>query len=79
VAGATNTGTMPRAVPESTRMFGTRDDKALQAAVNLLAPGGKPGSALAGLLHKWTTMAKGDTAGAGGRETYRHQSSEAGS
>jgi carboxyl-terminal processing protease len=65
-AAATKADMMPRAVPESTRMFGTRDDKALQAAVNLLAPGSKPGSALAGLLHKWTTMARGDTAGAGG-------------
>jgi hypothetical protein len=31
-------------------MFGTRDDKALQAAVKLLAPGGTSWSALAGLL-----------------------------
>ncbi len=42
--------TPQRATPESTRMFGTRDDKALQAAVKLLAPGSTPGSALAGLL-----------------------------
>jgi hypothetical protein len=43
-------------------MFGTRDDKALQAALKLLAPDAGPGAALAGLLHKWTSMAKGDTA-----------------
>jgi carboxyl-terminal processing protease len=55
-----------RAVPESARMFGTRDDKALQAAVKLLAPASKPESALAGLLHKWTAMAKGDTLSVGG-------------
>jgi carboxyl-terminal processing protease len=46
--------TAQRAIPESTRMFGTRDDKALQAAVRLLAPGARPGSALAGMLRKWT-------------------------
>ena len=48
VAGAASAPS--RAIPESTRMFGTRDDKALQTAVSLLAPGGKPGSALAGLF-----------------------------
>jgi carboxyl-terminal processing protease len=58
--------TPQRAVPESTRMFGTRDDKALQAAVKLLAPGARTETALAGMLHKWTAMANGDTAGAGG-------------
>jgi carboxyl-terminal processing protease len=56
----------PRAVPESTRMFGTREDKALQAAVGLLAPGTKPGTALAGMLRKWTAMAKGDAGSVGG-------------
>jgi carboxyl-terminal processing protease len=55
-----------RAAPESTRMFGTREDKALQAALGLLAPGARPGSALAGMLRKWTSVAKGDAAGAGG-------------
>jgi carboxyl-terminal processing protease len=50
-AVGTGAGATPRrAVPESTRMFGTRDDKALQAAVKLLAPGGTSWSALAGLL-----------------------------
>lgn len=50
---------------ESTRMFGTRDDKALHAAVSLLAPG-QQGPTLAGLLHKLTAELKsGDgTAGA---------------
>lgn len=41
---------------ESTRMFGTRDDKALQAAVSLLAPGQQHAPSLAGLLHKWTAQ-----------------------
>jgi carboxyl-terminal processing protease len=58
--------TAQRAAPESTRMFGTRDDKALQAAVGLLAPGAKPGAALAGMLRKWTSVAKGEAAGVGG-------------
>jgi carboxyl-terminal processing protease len=49
-AAAAAAATSGRAIPESTRMFGTRDDKALQTAVSLLAPGGKPGSALAGLF-----------------------------
>ena len=51
---------------ESTRMFGTRDDKALQAAVALLAPGQAPAPSLAGLLHKWTAeLRPGSTSGAG--------------
>ena len=37
---------------ESTRSFGTRDDKALQAAIAQLAPGQEHGPTLAGLLHK---------------------------
>jgi len=37
---------------ESTRLFGTRDDKALKTAVALLAPGQQNGTTLAGLLHK---------------------------
>ena len=55
---------------ESTRSFGTRDDKALQAAVALLAPGqgqdGQKAPTLAGLLHKWRQeLAPGGTAAAG--------------
>jgi carboxyl-terminal processing protease len=52
--------TLQRAAAESTSMFGTRDDKALQAALKLLAPDARPGAALAGLLHKWTSMARGE-------------------
>lgn len=37
---------------ESTRLFGTRDDKALKTAVALLTPGQQNGATLAGLLHK---------------------------
>jgi len=51
---------------ESTRMFGTRDDKALQAAVNLLAPGQQHGPSLAGLLHKWTAQLKPGSDGVAG-------------
>jgi carboxyl-terminal processing protease len=51
---------------ESTRMFGTRDDKALQAALALLAPGQPPGPSLAGLLHKWTAQLKPGSEGVGG-------------
>jgi carboxyl-terminal processing protease len=54
---------------ENTRMFGTRDDKALQAAVSLLAPGQLPdqphGPSLAGLLHKWTAQLKPGSGGVG--------------
>jgi carboxyl-terminal processing protease len=38
---------------ESTRMFGTRDDKALQAAVAVLTPEDKRSSTLAALLRRW--------------------------
>jgi carboxyl-terminal processing protease len=42
-----------RASIESTRMFGTRDDKALQTAVAVLTPESRRGPTLAGLLRKW--------------------------
>jgi carboxyl-terminal processing protease len=52
-----------RGFPESTSMFGTRDDKALQAALKLVAPGAASGTAsgtaVAGMLRKWTSLAKG--------------------
>jgi carboxyl-terminal processing protease len=38
---------------ESTRMFGTRDDKALQTAVAVLTPEDKRSSTLAALLRRW--------------------------
>jgi len=49
---------------ESTRTFGTRDDKALQAALGLLAPAQAHGGSLAGLLQKLAADLK--PAGAGG-------------
>lgn len=48
---------------ESTRMFGTRDDKALQAAVALLAPQTRSTPTLAGLLRKWGEELKPGNAG----------------
>lgn len=55
----------PRAVPESTRMFGTNKDKALQTAVALLAPDQQRSPGLAGLLHKWSAeLHSGGAAGA---------------
>jgi carboxyl-terminal processing protease len=41
-----------RAPVESTRMFGTRDDKTLQAAVAVLTPESQRSATLAGLLRK---------------------------
>jgi carboxyl-terminal processing protease len=54
---------------ESTRTFGTRDDKALQAALALLASGRQDerqqGPTLAGVLHRWRqALAPGGTAAA---------------
>jgi carboxyl-terminal processing protease len=43
-----------RAPLESTRTFGTRDDKALQAAVAVLTPENKRTPLLSGLLRTWT-------------------------
>jgi carboxyl-terminal processing protease len=57
--------TAQRAFPESSSMFGTRDDKALQAALKLLAPGARPATALAGMLRKLSTVARGEAAGGG--------------
>jgi carboxyl-terminal processing protease len=42
-----------REPPESTRTFGTRDDKALHAAVAALTPADKHTPTLAGLLRRW--------------------------
>lgn len=61
----TSKAEVQRAAPESSRLFGTRDDKALQAAVGLLSPVEKPGAALADILRKWTSLAKRRTATAG--------------
>ena len=47
---------------EDTRMFGTRDDKALQAALGLLAPG-QHGPSLAGRLQQWAADLKPGSAG----------------
>lgn len=51
---------------ESTRTFGTRDDKALQAALAVLAPGDRRTPTLAGLLRKLGSGFKEGTAPAGG-------------
>jgi len=48
---------------ESTRTFGTRDDKALQAALGLLAPAQAHGGSLAGLLQKLAADLKPGSAG----------------
>ncbi len=48
---------------ESTRTFGTRDDKALQAALGLLAPAQAHGPSLAGLLQKLAADLKPTSAG----------------
>jgi carboxyl-terminal processing protease len=45
---------------ESTRMFGTRDDKALRTAINLLKPADGRGATLAGLLRKLVARLKGN-------------------
>ena len=50
---------------EDTRMFGTRDDKALQAALGLLAPG-QHGPSLAGRLQQWAADLKPGSAGGAG-------------
>jgi len=52
-AHGTPAATVKREPLESTRSFGTRDDKALKTAVALLAPGQEHGATLAGLLHRW--------------------------
>lgn len=44
---------------ESTSMFGTRDDKALRSAINLLKPADGRGTTLAGLLRKLAARLKG--------------------
>jgi len=54
-----------RTAPESTRLFGSRDDKALQAAVALLSAEKNQGATLAGMLRKWTSMAKRGSATVG--------------
>lgn len=51
---------------ESTRRFGTRDDKALQAAVAVLSPVRAQASALAGLIQKWRAGLKPELGGAAG-------------
>jgi carboxyl-terminal processing protease len=62
---ATAPAPAPRAALESTRMFGTRDDKALQTAVALLTPGQPRSPGLAGLLRKWSAdLHAGSAAGA---------------
>jgi carboxyl-terminal processing protease len=59
------TAPSPRAVLESTRMFGTGKDKALQTAVALLTSGQGRSPGLAGLLRKWSAdLHTGSTAGA---------------
>ena len=50
---------------EDTRMFGSRDDKALQAALGLLAPG-QHGPSLAGRLQQWAADLKPGSAGGAG-------------
>lgn len=47
---------------EPTRLFGTRDDKALQAAVTLLASSDQRKTGLAGLLRRWSAALKIGTA-----------------
>jgi len=55
-----------RAPVESAQIFGTRDDKALQAALAVLAPAQAHGSALAGLIQKWRAGLKSGLEGAAG-------------
>ncbi|MFK3739762.1 S41 family peptidase [Massilia sp. TN1-12] len=43
---------------EPSRLFGTRDDKALQAAVTLLASSDQRKTGLSGLLHRWSAALK---------------------
>lgn len=52
-AGDTALANAPRDPVESSRMFGTRDDKALQTAEAVLTPQDKRGATLAGLLRRW--------------------------
>ncbi len=52
-----------RSPVESTRTFGTRDDKALQAAVALLVPEGQRAPTLTGLLGKWRARLQPSGAG----------------
>lgn len=54
-----------RAPVESSRMFGTRDDKALRTAVALLKPADARGSTLTGLLRKLGFSPKKTPAGVG--------------
>jgi carboxyl-terminal processing protease len=54
---AADSGQDARSVAESTRSFGTRDDKALQAAVALLEPAAKRPGTLAALVGKWRASA----------------------
>jgi carboxyl-terminal processing protease len=49
---------------ESTRTFGTRDDRALRTAVAVLTPEDKRTPLLSGLLHRWKTSALAGTAAA---------------
>jgi carboxyl-terminal processing protease len=56
-AGPADKDTASRNPAESTRSFGTRDDKALQAAIALLAPAEKQHGALAALVSKWRASA----------------------
>jgi carboxyl-terminal processing protease len=56
-----------RAPVESARLFGTREDKALQKAVALLAPALPREQTLTGLLHKWTAEPKPDEGAVGAR------------
>ncbi|WP_296945290.1 S41 family peptidase [uncultured Massilia sp.] len=62
-AAATAEPQAPRSPVESTRTFGTGDDKALQAAVALFAPAPRRTPTLAGLLGKWSARLKPGLAG----------------
>jgi carboxyl-terminal processing protease len=58
---AASTAAVKRDPIESTRIFGTRDDKAFQTAVAFLTPENKRGPTLAGLLRKWSADLKPGT------------------
>ena len=55
-----------RGTAELTSTFGTRDDKALQAAVALLTPDDKRTASLAALLRRWSASLKPGLAGGAG-------------
>jgi carboxyl-terminal processing protease len=54
----TAAGAAARDPVEPTRLFGTRDDKALQAAVTLLASSDQRKTGLSGLLRRWSAALK---------------------